>query len=279
MKRRLAMIGLVLCLAFICQSQMLCDIDNKPFASGERIHYQLFYNWGPVWIQAGTCEFSVCLATWNNKKVYQLMAQGKTQKSFDSFYKVRDTIVSYVTRDKIVPYQAFKYTHEDNWHGIDDFRFVPEQNGWSITTRLKRKKQWRDPEVSRTTQCGFDMITSIYRLRCISDEKLYVKGRRIEIPVRLDDDEYNLYLTYLGKQWIKLYGGGYYSAHEFSLSLIEGNVFKRGDVLKLWLSDDGNKIPLLIESPIRVGYVKAVFKEAERTLYPLAEARDKSSIN
>ena len=275
MKRRLAMIGLVLCLASVCQSQMLCDIDNKPFASGERIHYQLFYNWGLLWIQAGACEFSVSSAIWNNKRVYQLMAQGKTQKSFDSFYRVRDTIVSYVNRDKIVPYKAFKYTHEDNWHGIDDFSFTPEENGWSVTTRLKRKKQWKEPEESRSVHYGFDIVTSIYRLRCLSDERLYVKGRRLEMPVRLDDDEYNFYLTYLGKERIKLYGGGYYSAHAFSLTLIEGTIFKRGDVLKMWISDDGNKIPLLVESPIRVGYVKALFRGAEGTMYPAVKAGSK----
>jgi hypothetical protein len=61
-------------------------------------------------------------------------------------------------------------------------------------------------------------------------------------------------------------------AHAFTMTLIEGNIFKRGDVLKMWISNDGNKIPLQIESPIRVGYVKAIFRSAQNTLFPLAKA-------
>jgi hypothetical protein len=272
MKKILAFIFLALLLIQECSAKMSSAIENKTFMAGEKLDYQLYYNLSFVWISAGTCEFKVRSTFWGNKPVYQFIAQGKTQRSFDSFYKVRDTIVSYVDKEKLFPYKAYKFTHEDNWHGVDEFTFKEDTNGWRITTRLKRKKKWKKPEESWTKKCGFDIVTSIYRLRCLTDEKLYVKGKRIEIPVRLDDNEYNLYLTYLGKERIKLYGGGYYNAHAFNLVMIEGTVFKRGDVLKMWISDDGNKIPLLVESPIRVGNVKAVFRGAENTLNPLVKA-------
>ena len=176
----------------------------------------------------------------------------------------------------LLPHKAYKYTHEDKWHGIDEFTYRKDSGGWSTTTRLQRKGSWKQPKESWTDQCGFDIATGIYRIRCLSDDRLYVKGRRSEISLRLDDGEYNVYLTYLGKEYIKLYGGGFYKAHAFQLTLIEGKVFKRGDVMKMWISDDGNKIPLLIESPIRVGSVKALFRGAEKTLYPLAKAESKN---
>lgn len=259
----------------ICKAQLLNHIDEKAFLPGEELHYQLYYNLGFVWIQAGTCEFKVRSVTCNRRPIYQLMVSGKTQKSFDSFYRVRDTIVSYVDTENLIPFKAYKYTHEDSWNGIDAFTFTKDSGGWKITTKLHRKKSWNEPKESWTSNCGFDIVTSIYRLRCLSDKRLYIKGRRSEIPLRLDDGEYNVYLTYLGKDVIKLYGGGFYSAHAFSMTLIQGHVFKRGDALKMWISDDGNKIPLLVESPIRVGSVKAVFRAAERTLNPVAKAENR----
>ena len=42
--------------------------------------------------------------------------------------------------------------------------------------------------------------------------------------------------------------------------VVEGSVFKKGDHMTIWVSDDHNRIPLLIESPITVGSVKAVLK-------------------
>lgn len=259
-------------LVSLCVAQSVCGIDNIPFMPGERLEYQLYYNLGFIWVQAGTCEFNVRRVVCDKKPMYQLMAHGRTKKSFDSFFRVRDTLMSFVDTGTLYPVKAYKYAHEDNWHGVDEYSFLSDSNGWKITTRLKRKKKWKEPEESWTSQCGFDVITSIYRLRCLSDERLFAKGGCIEIPVRLEDGEYKLSLTYLGRERIKLYDDGFFSAHAFRLSLVEGNVFKRGDVMKLWLSDEGNRIPLLVESPLRVGCVKALFRGAEKTLNPVSSS-------
>jgi hypothetical protein len=264
----------ILCFFLVCipikdRAQYLCSVKNDVFISGEKLNYQLYYNVSFVWIQAGTCEFRVQNALYDKKPAYQLMAHGKTQKSFDPFFRVRDTLISFVDTQLLYPYRAYKYTHEDNWHGIDDFSFRRSEDGWQIQTKLKRKQTWKPVVESETSRCGFDIVTSIYRLRCFAGEDLYKPGKRLDIPVRLDDGEYTIHLTYIGKERIKLYGDGYYAAHAFTLTMIEGNIFKRGDVLKMWISDDKNRIPLLIESPIRLGYVKAIFRSGEKTLYPL----------
>lgn len=275
MKIRSFLFAFLLFWPFTGQAQYLCSVENHVFRSGERLNYQLYYNVSFVWIQAGQCEFRVRNVLFNKKPVYQLMAYGSSKKSFDSFYKVRDTLISYVDTQTLYPTKAYKFTHEDNWHGIDEFSFIPDSGKWRIHTRLKRKKAWKPVVESMTTKCGFDIVTSIYRLRCFSAPDMYKVGNKMEIPVRLDDGEYVVHLTYLGKQRIKLYGDGYYSAHAFTLSMIEGAIFKRGDVLKMWISDDENRIPLLIESPIRVGTVKAIFRSAENTLHPVVKASAK----
>ena len=38
--------------------------------------------------------------------------------------------------------------------------------------------------------------------------------------------------------------------------LIKGNVFNGGEGMTMWVTDDKNKIPVRIESPIKVGIVK-----------------------
>lgn len=274
-KRYLFGLLLFVCTTFTGRAQYLCSISNDLLVPGERLDYQLYYNVGFVWIPAGTCEFRVRNAVYNKKPAYQLSAQGRSHKSFDAFYRVRDTLVSYVDTQTLAPFRAFKFTHEDNWNGIDDFTFRKESGNWQITTRLKRKKGWLPAQESETTRCGFDIVTSIYRLRCFSSPDMYNLGKRIDIPVRLDDGEYMVHLTYVGKERIKLYGDGFYNAYAFTLSMIEGNIFKRGDVLKMWISDDRNRIPLLIESPIRVGVVKALFRNGENTKYPIVKSTSK----
>ena len=51
--------------------------------------------------------------------------------------------------------------------------------------------------------------------------------------------------------------------------VVAGNVFKDGNQMTLWVSDDANKLPLLIESPISVGSVKAVLKSYKGLKYNL----------
>jgi hypothetical protein len=272
--KRLLLFGLLLLVGLPnnTDAQYLCSVNNELLAPGEHLDYQLYYNVGFVWIPAGTCEFRVRNAVYNKRPCLQLSAQGRSHKSFDAFYRVRDTLVSYVDSQTLAPFRAYKYTHEDNWNGIDDFTFRKENSDWHVTTRLKRKRGWLPAQESETTRCGFDIITSIYRLRCFSSPDMYTLGKRLDIPVRLDDGEYMVHLTFVGKERIKLYGDGFYNAYAFTLSMVEGNIFKRGDVLKMWISDDRNRIPLLIESPIRVGVVKALFRSGENTKYPIVKS-------
>jgi len=275
MKGRILFGLFLLCLPFTGHTQYLCTVSNELLVPGEHLEYQLYYNVGFVWIPAGICEFRVRNAVYNKMPVYQLTAQGKSHKSFDIFYRVRDTLISFVDTQKLTPFRAYKYTHEDNWNGIDDFTFRKVKGDWRITTRLKRKREWKPAVESESDRCGFDIVTSIYRLRCFASPDMYTLGKRLDIPVCLDDGEYLVHLTYVGKERIKLYGDGFYNAHAFTLSIIEGNIFKRGDVVKMWISDDRNRIPLLVESPIRVGFVKALFRSGGNTKYPIARSSAK----
>ncbi len=247
-----------------------CAVQPTIIRSGEYISYTLYYNLGFIWINAGSCDFTVKRTNWNGKGAWQLSVVGRTVPSFDGFFNVRDTFLTVVDSTTLIPFKASKFTHEDTWHGVDVFTFKPNKGGWQVTTNLKRKGQWKPPVVDETSQCGFDLVSSIYRLRSLNDPTLFKPGAKREIPIRLDDGEYTVYLSYQGKERLKVHKSGYYSAHLFTLSLVAGNVFKRGDVLKLWISDDGNKLPLMVESPIRVGKVKALFKQAAHTRYPVA---------
>ena len=48
---------------------------------------------------------------------------------------------------------------------------------------------------------------------------------------------------------------------KFQPDVIAGEVFSDDTKMTVWVSDDQNKIPLLIESPVSVGSVKMVLKE------------------
>ena len=51
--------------------------------------------------------------------------------------------------------------------------------------------------------------------------------------------------------------------------LVEGTIFKGGEDLFVWVTDDMNKIPILVEAKILVGSVKAVLSGMEGLKYPV----------
>jgi hypothetical protein len=58
----------------------------------------------------------------------------------------------------------------------------------------------------------------------------------------------------------KVHGMGRYKTLKFQPDVIAGNVFKEDAKMSVWVSDDQNRIPVLIESPVSVGSVKMVLK-------------------
>jgi len=71
----------------------------------------------------------------------------------------------------------------------------------------------------------------------------------------LDDKVYSLYIKYIGKEVIKTKMGTYNSI-KISPLLIEGTIFKDGEKMTVWVSDDDNHLPLRVDSPILVGSIK-----------------------
>ena len=71
-----------------------CASENNTFQDGEKVTYKLFYNWKFVWIAAGEVTFSVT----EMEDQYYFSAFGRTYKSYDPIFMVRDSYECYVDK-------------------------------------------------------------------------------------------------------------------------------------------------------------------------------------
>ncbi len=78
----------------------------------------------------------------------------------------------------------------------------------------------------------------------------------------------------MAKRDVKIKGSGTYNTLRFSPQLITGELFKDGDEMQIYVSNDKNKIPLMIESPVTVGSVKAVLHSYNGLRYPMQAKTD-----
>ena len=100
------------------------------------------------------------------------------------------------------------------------------------------------------------MLSVAWMAREVDFDK-YQKNDLIPIRILIDSKIYDLYIRYLGVVKSKI-AGRKQECYVFSPLLVEGEVFKGGENMKIWLSKDEYRLPLMVEAKILVGSVKAI---------------------
>jgi len=91
----------------------------------------------------------------------------------------------------------------------------------------------------------------------------------IPITLLLDNEIYNIYFRYLGTEKKKIRKLGEIDCMKFSAMLIQGSVFNGGEKMYIWVTNDKNRLPVYIESPILVGSVRGTLIGIKGNRYPL----------
>lgn len=246
----------------------ICETKNNVFQPGEKIVYKLYYNWNFVWLAAGEVTFLVH----ELPNQYHIMVRGRTYESYEWFYQVRDNYESYLDKKTLLPKIHIKDVQEGGYTKYDRTTF-DQTAGKAVSERGKTRDALEAKEID-LDECMHDLISIVYYARNL-DYKQMKEGQEVPIKILMDRDIYPLKLKYLGPEPNKkVRGVGRYNTQKFSPQLIAGEVFKEGDEMKIYVSDDANRLPVLIESPVSVGSVKAVLQSYEGLKYPLTAKVD-----
>ncbi len=234
-----------------------CYGENEAFTGGEKLTYKLYYNWGLVWLSAGEVVFTVD----DMEDRYHLKAVGRTYKSYEWFYKVRDVYESEIDKTSLLPFWGMKDIKEGGYERYDMLTF-DRLNNKVISDRGKTKEKTKITEFD-VPSCTHDILSCIYQLRT-TDVSGIEEGDELPINFFLNGERYDIKMKYKGdKGGVKVKGMGKFDTYHFSPELVGGDVFQEGTEMNVFVSKDDNKIPLLIESPLKVGTVKAVLKSYE----------------
>lgn len=240
-----------------------CSIDNLAFQDGEEIVYKLYYNWNFVWLSAG----EVVLKVKDLGNQFHFSAHGRTYKSYEWFYKVRDQYDTYVDKKTLLPNKSIRDIAEGKYRLYDEITFDKKRN---VASSFRGKsKDTAEITEYKIESCMHDLLSIMYFARNLDFDELK-EGDKVPVKIFMDKETWPLKVVYKGKDDNKkIRGEGRYETIKFSPEVIVGDIFKEGTEMNVWVSDDANKIPLLIESPISVGSVKAVFKEYRGLRYEM----------
>lgn len=248
-----------------------CVSSNSAFSAGEEIRYTLYYNWGFIWINTGEGVFNAKETTFMGDPVYHLDFFGRSHRMYDPVFKVRDRFQSYVEKETFNPLWYEMDTYEGGHEAWDIYYFDHEKN--RIVAITEDSNNPRKTDTIDLDHCSYDIVTAAYAARNL-DFSSYSVNDTIPFNIMIRDKLHEINPVFLGKDTVKARKGGTYECLKFSIKLIDGYIFKGGDDLFIWVTDDENRIPVLIEAEIRVGSIKAVLTSWSNLKHPVTARID-----
>lgn len=242
----------------LCQGLFLCA--QKTYLPVEDLVYNGYYNWGFIWIKAGRVEFKL-----TESDLYpdaqKLQVIGYSLPSWDWMFSIRDTLTSIHNAKTFLPYQFSRQAHEGSYHKTFDYKFNYQDS--LIIGDVHRIGRYKRKDTVKMKAETYDMLSVAWMARNLDFDK-FKKNEIVPIKILLDSEIFDLYIRYLGTDKIKA-DNIKQECYVFSPLLVEGEVFKGGETMKIWVSKDDYRIPIVVETKILVGSVKGVIdREASK---------------
>jgi hypothetical protein len=234
----------------------VCGLKNTAFKAGEKITMTVYYAVAGIYVNAGTANFTNTLETLNNRPVYHIVGEGHSNSSYDILYKVRDRYESYIDTSTLQP---LKFVRDVNEGGYKKYQ--------NVTFNKTANTALTNDGVFKVPSCVQDVVSAVFYARNIDFSRLQPNDK-IAFSMFLDNEVFNMYIRYLGREVVKTKYGKF-AAIKFKPLLIKGTIFEGGEQMTVWVTDDANRIPVRIESPISVGKVKIDMMSYDNLRYPL----------
>lgn len=231
----------------------ISDGDSLAYQAGEKFSFSIHYEWGAIDSDVGWANIVLDTLRVNGTKAFHCMVYGRTTRLYDLFFPVRENFQSWFTYDGLKPLRFTRDTHEGKY--VAKNTYVYRRDGLSDDHIMAEVYTSSDGDRSvelPLNACTFDLPALFYFARNM-DFASVEPDRKYPMTFAIDDDVYNVYFILRGPETIKVRGVGTVKTIKFSVKLISGNVFTGEEDLSVWITDDGNRIPVLFEAPILVG--------------------------
>ena len=253
---------------------MLCtDSQAQYYHPGERLEYRVSYR-AKLFpnTDVATAEVQTTLDTLDGRTVYRVAGRGRVMPAYRWFYDVDDRYTIWVDTATLRTQLFLSDIHEgSSYEKTSRFRYDWQQMK-SYNTWSKR----RGPERSHTldlTPESMDAISLFFNMRGVDERRLTSGGTGTEgrLEMMLEDTIRVLKYRYIGREVKRIGRLGKFRTLKFACQIGTEDAFSftDGSEFFIWISDDRNKVPLWLESPIRVGSICARLMSYENLKYPI----------
>lgn len=199
---------------------------------------------------------------------YRVVGYGKTMAFYNIFFSLDDRYTLLIDTATLRPVRFESDLHEGSYTFRSRFDYDWER--MQVSTRWQKRQNPERRKIQRLTPESMDAVSLFFNLRTV-DADSFSPGEQRQLQMVLEDTIRHLSYRFIGREQKKIRRLGTFRTLKFAcrIGTSEGFSFTDGDEFFVWISDDRNKVPLELESPIRVGSIHAVLSTLEGTKYPV----------
>jgi hypothetical protein len=238
-------------------AQSQCGIENTAFKSGERLTYNLYFNWKFVWFKVGIATMNTDFTTFEGKQAWRSSLVTGGNKRLDKFFVMRDTLLSYCNTD-LSPLYFRKGSFEGKRYYVDEIWYSYPRGNCHLKKHAitsSGEHLWGE---NTYKQCIYDMMSIFLRARNF-DAKGMKEGDIIQLPISDATHLNNAWLQFRGRETFKVED----TKEKFRclvFSFFEREDGKNHELIRFFVTDDKNHIPVRLDMFLSFGSAKAYLK-------------------
>lgn len=242
-------------------------IKNNAFDAGEKLTYDLYYKYGIINMKGGTATLNTEATTYNGKDAYKMTLHASTGGLVNSIFAVDDTLTSYMDKN-LVPQLFIKGASEGKDYTRERQLYSYQNGKTSIRSIRYRNGSFSFDEHITTDRCTYDMMSILAYARTLDFSKMQ-RGDNTQVQFITGKRLVNMYIRYIGTSNIKVNNGKTYEAVELSLMILDKAFVDQEEAMRVWITNDENKLPLQIHTNLKVGEMRSVLKGFSGNKHPL----------
>lgn len=231
---------------------------HKAYKAGESLTYNVRYGF----ISGGAGHFSITDSIIDGTKVDHVVVKGVTTGLADAIFKVRDVYESYIDVNTNLPVKAIRNIREGRYRYYDEITYLRDSAMVHTTKNGKHK----------VPDKALDVVSAFYFARNHIFNDQLKKDETIELVTFFAGKVYPLRIRYRGLETIQTKFGKM-ECYLFSPITEVGRAFKTEDDMQVWISRDGNRLPVKIRFNLVVGSFVCELSEFRGLKYPFSSIR------
>ena len=249
---------------------VLSPLAAQLYHPGEQLFYRVSYK-AKMFpnTEVGTVEVKTSEDTADGKSYYKVEGAGRTLPTYRWFFNLEDVYTVWIDTASLRPVRFESDIREGDYTFQSYYTYLWPDS--TIHTRWRsRKNPFSEKQMALTAE-SMDPIALFFNLRSAQAENFRV-GEPATLQMVLQDTIRHLHYRYLGRENKKIRNMGRFRTLKFECQLgtTEGYSFTDGTIFTIWISDDDNKSPLCIESPVKIGSINAYISGYKGLKYPVS---------